>query len=355
MEKVFLGVLAGSVSEDVMRAVRGLLDFIHYARFETHTTTSLEALKVAWRQFHIYKYAFITYYNAKQAMPANYANFSGIPKLHRMDHYIQSIRLLGTADRYNTEGPERLHIDFAKLGYRASNHRNYFGQMTTWLDHQEAAICFDAYLHWLQLPGLREKELKDAEDKEEGIARAETTSVQFKVAKKPPYPLLFAGAIAKSYGARDFSWHLEAFLTERAHSATQLVPQSTIAEIKKISTKTGVPVYKQLKLRLPAMAQVSTADSLEWDTIQAVPRASESLRGTEINAMPAVFSTVLAHRWSSQTTGLSGCSPLHDLSIGQVRVIFRAPDVFRDLVPELLVFVQWYTPLNMYDEVSAHL
>ncbi|EKM50593.1 uncharacterized protein PHACADRAFT_65164, partial [Phanerochaete carnosa HHB-10118-sp] len=110
MEKVFLGVLAGSVHEDVMRAVRGLLYFIHYAQFETHTTTSLEALKVAWRQFHIYKYAFITYYNAKQAMPANYANFSGIPKLHRMDHYIQSIRLLGTADRYNTEGPERLHI-----------------------------------------------------------------------------------------------------------------------------------------------------------------------------------------------------------------------------------------------------
>ncbi|EKM48071.1 uncharacterized protein PHACADRAFT_34029 [Phanerochaete carnosa HHB-10118-sp] len=94
----------------------------------------------------------------------------------------------------------------------------------------------------------REKELKDAEDEEEGIARAETTSVQFKVAKKPPYPLLFAGAIAKSYGTRNFSWHLEAFLTERARSATQLVPQSTIAEIKKISTKTGVPVYKQLKL-----------------------------------------------------------------------------------------------------------
>ncbi|EKM49586.1 uncharacterized protein PHACADRAFT_201299 [Phanerochaete carnosa HHB-10118-sp] len=269
MEKVFLGALAGSIPDDVMHAIYGLLDFIHYAWFETHTTTSLEALEAAWQQFHTCKYAFITYYNAKQAMLANYTNFSGIPKLHAMEHYVQSIRLLGSADRYNLEGPEHLHIDFAKLGYRASNRKNYFGQMTTWLDCQEAAVHFDAYLHWLQPPGLiqpeaaaknhkdssnkdedikQRKELKEAEDKEKGVARAEATSIQFKVAKKPLYLLLSADTIVKSHGTHDFSWHLEAFLIERAHSATQPVPQFALTEIKKISMETEVPMYKQLKL-----------------------------------------------------------------------------------------------------------
>lgn len=228
---------------------------------------------------------FITYYNAKQAMPTNYANFSSIPKLHAMDHYVQSIHLLGSVNGYNTEGPECLHINFAKLGYCTSNHKNYFSQMTTWLDCQEASICFDTYLHWLQPLGLiqskaankdhessddkdesakqQDKELKETEDEEEGVAQAETTRIQFKVAKKPPYLLLSAGTVTKSHGAHNFSWHLEAFLTERARSATQPVPLSALAEIEKISTETEVPVYKQLKLQLSTMVQVSTTESLE--------------------------------------------------------------------------------------------
>jgi hypothetical protein len=41
MEKVFLGVLAGAAPLDVLRAVRGLLDFIYFAHFEAHTDASL--------------------------------------------------------------------------------------------------------------------------------------------------------------------------------------------------------------------------------------------------------------------------------------------------------------------------
>ena len=37
MEKVFLGVLAGTVHRDIICAVRALLDFIYYAHFESHT------------------------------------------------------------------------------------------------------------------------------------------------------------------------------------------------------------------------------------------------------------------------------------------------------------------------------
>jgi hypothetical protein len=56
-----------------------------------------------------------------------------IPKIHSMEHYTPKICLLGSADGFNTEAPERLHIDYAKEGYRASNKKDYIAQMTTWL------------------------------------------------------------------------------------------------------------------------------------------------------------------------------------------------------------------------------
>src|ERR1700747_3381339 len=44
MEKVFLGVIAGTVDERVIRVVRAVIDFISYARFEVHTESSLEKM-----------------------------------------------------------------------------------------------------------------------------------------------------------------------------------------------------------------------------------------------------------------------------------------------------------------------
>jgi len=48
-------------------------------------------------------------------------------------HYGPSITLFGTTDNYNTEQTERLHIDFTKEAYCATNHKDELPQMTTWL------------------------------------------------------------------------------------------------------------------------------------------------------------------------------------------------------------------------------
>jgi hypothetical protein len=71
-----------------------------------------------------------------------------IPKVHSLDHYEELIRLFGSADGFNTESPERLHIDFAKNAYRASNRRDYIQQMTWWLQRQENVDRFSEYLAW---------------------------------------------------------------------------------------------------------------------------------------------------------------------------------------------------------------
>ncbi|OBZ67180.1 hypothetical protein A0H81_13050 [Grifola frondosa] len=102
MEKVFLGVLTGASDPAVLRAVRGVLDFIHYAHFEAHSDTSLARLGDALAAFHANKEVFV-----KHGVREHF----NIPKIHSTQHYQASIRKLGTADGFNTEGSERLHID----------------------------------------------------------------------------------------------------------------------------------------------------------------------------------------------------------------------------------------------------
>ena len=63
-----------------------------------------------------------------------------------LEHYVDLIFKFGSADGFNTEWSERLHIDCAKEAYRASNKKNYVVQMTQWLSRQEAVDRFTVYL-----------------------------------------------------------------------------------------------------------------------------------------------------------------------------------------------------------------
>ena len=56
-----------------------------------------------------------------------------------------------TTDNYNTEMFERLHIDFAKEGWHASNQRDEFSQMICWLSHQGKVFSFNRYVAKAQL------------------------------------------------------------------------------------------------------------------------------------------------------------------------------------------------------------
>ena len=87
---------------------------------------------------------------------------------------MSAIRSHGTLDGYNTESPERLHIEFAKLAYRATNKRDFTIQMARWLDWQDTMCRYEGYLAWLNLVeadghnGGRKKDEVDSEDEEEG-------------------------------------------------------------------------------------------------------------------------------------------------------------------------------------------
>ncbi|TFK35383.1 hypothetical protein BDQ12DRAFT_567084, partial [Crucibulum laeve] len=143
MEHVFVGLLAGGVADQAVRAACAVVDFIFYASLHSHTMQSLNALAHALHDFHSYKDVFI---QLEARVPAHFS----IPKIHSMQHYVNLIKKFGSADGFNTELPERFHIDYAKNAYRASNKKDYTIQMTVWLQHQEAVDCFTQFLDWIK-------------------------------------------------------------------------------------------------------------------------------------------------------------------------------------------------------------
>ena len=141
MQRVFVGLLVSAVQPAILWTARAAIDFIYYSQLHIHTSTTLNALQDTLKVFHENKDIFI-----REGVREHF----NIPKLHQMLHYFEAIKSHGAADGYNTESPERLHIDFAKEAYRASNGRDYEEQIVKWLGCQEAVVQFRAYLDWSQ-------------------------------------------------------------------------------------------------------------------------------------------------------------------------------------------------------------
>ena len=305
MEKVFLGVLAGSTDAQVLRAVQGVIDFIYYAHFEVHTDESLRRLDDVWLQFHQNKKIF------KDLKICQHFNIS---KLHNIKHYLDSIRSLGTADGYNTESSERLHIDLAKMGYNASNKKDYVKQMTVWLRRQEAVHRFGQYLEWA-VPGYvvggEEKEEEDegkVDDEDEGEAEEigdNNQQVLTSIAKKPAIVGVNVNSLSEDYGAADFNYYVDEFLP-------QYHPAYTAALSHALDENPRFLLYKRLVLTLPPVPAISSQPLR--DVVHAVKGVDQVVTTKGVKkAVAERFSTVLVrvgegNRRSERPSPLQGAS-----------------------------------------------
>ncbi|KAK0498186.1 hypothetical protein EDD18DRAFT_1350811 [Armillaria luteobubalina] len=141
MEKVFLVLVAVHTCNEVILAVCEVIDFIYLISLQSQMSMTLSLLHDALDHFHDHKHIFIQ-------LEARTQDHFNIPKIHSMEHYKDVICLFGSADGYNTEAPERLHINYTKDTYCAMNCKDYMQQMLWWLQHQEAVDCFTKYLEW---------------------------------------------------------------------------------------------------------------------------------------------------------------------------------------------------------------
>ncbi|KAF8893148.1 hypothetical protein BD779DRAFT_1784086 [Infundibulicybe gibba] len=254
MEKVFLGILAGApgTNSRILTVARALLDFIYYAQLQTHTTKTLNALQSCLKTFHENKDVFV------ELGTRDHFNF---PKLHSLLHYLASILSLGANDGYNSEAPERLHINLAKDAYRASNKRDYHEQMALWLQRREAMWQQDAYLVWLNKisftdddPEVNELDDSELDDSSPTIASATTPTTTTTPTGTT------ASAAPAAIAATTITPAMTITTTITATITT--IPTTTIAEVPAMETASP-PTHHQLA-KVPSFRRVSI-DTLHTD------------------------------------------------------------------------------------------
>ncbi|PPQ81799.1 hypothetical protein CVT26_010042 [Gymnopilus dilepis] len=320
MAKILLGCLIGSIPSRGVIAITALLDFIYTAQYTSHDAGSLAELQNALDRFHQHRDYFVE---------TGVRDDFNIPKFHSLLHYVESIKLFGTTDNYNTETFERLHIDFAKHGWRASNQRDEFPQMIRWLSRREKIAGFETF--------QKELRSRSPEHSTFGPASGRRPS-SMKIAKTPHYPGRDIAFIQEKHDAPDLEFYLKQFINRFTDKpVVQRMLDPTPLSITKLD------VYKMFRFHPEGMQD----DEEESDLVRAIPKSAKSPHGQ--------FDTVVViANDKAESTGLAGTR------IGRVKVIFSLPKKFdtflgpRTLPPNWpngpLAYVEWYSPLSRVAE-----
>ncbi len=258
MQKVFVALVAGAVSPNVLTVVQALIDFIYYAQLQLHTPKTIEALSNSLRTFHRHKSIF---------QDLHIREHFNIAKIHTLVHYSESILEKGVLDSYNTELSERLHIDFAKAGYRAGNRHDYIAQITVWLRRREAIRDRFAFLEWLSTldrwtapisTSTHTRNKDESEDEGEDVRFAPSiTARSYRLTKTCPFRQVTLQSMERNYGASEFATTLQVYVARHFPNSSFLsAPSSTYN------------VYKQLKIEQPWSPFVS--GDIHLEKVQAI-------------------------------------------------------------------------------------
>jgi Plavaka transposase len=304
-------------SARLARAVRALLDFIYLSQSSVHTTESLDALETALRQFHEEKDVFIEL-GARQDF--------NLPKLHSMSHYQKSITLFGTTDNYNTEQTERLHIDYLKNAFNASNFKEVIKQMVAWIERYEAMHQRAALLR------LRE----DPSTPIHHPSYYSSSTLYPFLTIHPSEKAVSFENLSNRYGAIDFQDALADFIVQHNYPGLSTTAARRRADNTLIPFQ-HVSVFHKIKF---ANCDDSHTGKSIVDVIHVRPEVYNQ-RGS-IN--PGRFDTGLAKNGSG-------------LRVAQIRIVFQlsstvASSVFlpsRPAPPAYLTYVEWFSPPSTPD------
>ena len=278
MVKILLGCLVGCMPTQGIAAVTALLDFIHLAQYTAHDSITLGYLKDALNRFHENREYFI-FTGVRE-------NFN-IPKFHSLLHYIEAIELFGTTDNYNTEMFERLHIDFAKHGWRASNQRDEFPQMIRWLSRQEKVTSFEFH--------QQQSQANINSDPDQTIVlqqptTTKTTKPTISIAKHPNFPMRSLSLIEERHSAPHFQHYLKVFLN--SFNTKKVASQHLDAAILPFKQ---VNVYNMFRFHPQGIHD----EEEESDVVRALSVSQQNPRGR--------FDTVITIlNDTAESTGLDG-------------------------------------------------
>ena len=272
MAKILLGCLVGSIPSQGIAAITALLDFIYIAQYSAHDSATLGYLQDALDRFHKNRTYFISTLVRQDF---------NIPKFHSLLHYIESIELFGATDNYNTEMFERLHIDFAKHGWRASNQRDEFPQMIRWLSRQEKIASFEAHLPRPQIINNDTETLPQHPNMKKSL---------ISIAKHPSFPGRPLSLIEEKHQAPDFTYYLKVFLNSLlSEPLSNRALNDTLLPFKKVD------VYNMFRFHPEGLQD----NDEENDLVKALPQSLQNPHGR--------FDTVIAIvNDKAESTGVVG-------------------------------------------------
>ncbi|KAG1828883.1 hypothetical protein DFJ58DRAFT_719762 [Suillus subalutaceus] len=282
----------------LLRAVQGLLDFLYLAQYPCHSLESLQLLDDALDLFHKNKDIFIDL--------GIRSNFD-LPKLHAARHYSAMIMMFGTTDNYNTEYTERLHIDFAKDAYRATNHKDEFVQMTRWLERKEKIMRHDKYINW-RCAGAEETMPYHSRPPNMTFRRLQSVS------KHPTAKAVSIDKLIEDYGATYFREALARYITQLNHASDPIPLRSqtldVLAQDVHFPFRT-LPVFHRVKwLSVDARGHGDATATL--DSVHARPQCNSG-------------SSLRPRRSDTALDGVTHSRLNLGVRVGQVRVIFSLP------------------------------
>ncbi|EMD33212.1 hypothetical protein CERSUDRAFT_57388 [Gelatoporia subvermispora B] len=340
MEQIFLGIMMGYEDERMVQTTRAVLDFIYLSSLQSHTEKTLDSLAAALHEFHTYKDVFIELGTRSQS------HFN-IPKIHSMIHYVSMIRLFGSADGFNTESPERLHIDYAKDAYHASNRRDYIIQMVTWLHRQETIDWFSLYLEWRSLQQAAPATASSDSEHPEGVNVTSSEKPAAKGRKCAHYP--FATKAPRGFR------HMEATRIVVEHHAPRFL--DGVRSFLHSQSITGwnprefdvFEMYHRLVVRLPKIP--ATGQDHLQNALRASPALPPKLRG---QGQPEKFDFALVR--TAEVNEATDGTPLQgSCDSPSLCVLFKLLEhLRRRALPagKLLAYVEWFTPFQRRDTPS---
>ncbi|KAH9918470.1 uncharacterized protein B0H18DRAFT_1122982 [Fomitopsis serialis] len=308
MARILLACLVGKIPKKAILAFRSILDFIYLAQYTTHDDTTLQYMEDALKTFHS---------NKTILVDLGVRDHLNIPKFHSLLHYVDAIRLLGTTDNYNTEAFERLHIDYAKKGWRASNHRDARPQMVRWLARQEKMVVLSSTIHrWLRSTGRERRDdvsvrhADDVDNPDQDSVSGSRHNGRIKLAKHPSAPLQALPTIVDKHHAPGFIDTLAQYIytlkNGRPLASSQLNNAINHMPFQRLD------VFHGFKFTPEPL----TDDTQETDAVKARPAIAKQ---------PARFDTVVVlQEDDAEATGLQGTR------IGRIKVIFKLPQNIRD-------------------------
>ncbi|KAG1843444.1 hypothetical protein F4604DRAFT_1884612 [Suillus subluteus] len=325
--RFLLGIIIG--------ILQGLMDFLYLAQYPCHSSESLQLLDDALDLFHENKDIFIDL--------GIRLNFN-LPKLHAARHYSAMIMMFGTTDNYNTEYTERLHIDFAKDAYRATNHKDEFVQMTRWLERKEKIMRHDKYVNW-RCAGVGETMPYHSRPPDMTFRRLQSVS------KHPTAKAVSIDKLIEDYGATYFREALACYITQLNHTNDPIPLRSqtldVLAQDVHFPFRT-LPVFHRVKwLSVDARGHGDATATL--DSVHARPQWSS---GSSLQ--PRRSDTALVSICGNpDVDGVTHSRLNLGVHIGQVRVIFSLPSKSVPLlfpptveVPTHFAYIEWFEPFT---------